>query len=187
MKKYLLNKKTGRNFCDDLWAKIVQIRHDNKCPICLSAGLPLEDKMLNAHHLISRRVFKYRWDTNNGILLCPKHHEFDLELSAHTAPWGFEEWMMEHNKDQYEIWKINRKNIKSDDVILYDQIYYDLEEEYKKLTGSYYMIKRINMYLLSLKKSEILIDKNMGDKTLKDLSTKYNVTETTMKKFLSSV
>jgi predicted restriction endonuclease len=96
MKKYSLPKKSGRNFCDELWRKLIQIEYNNKCPICSHYGIPSENVILNAHHLISRRVFKYRWDTDNGILICPKHHEFDLHISAHTAPWGFEDWVKEN-------------------------------------------------------------------------------------------
>ena len=184
MGKYGLNKSSGKNFCDELWVKLVRLNFDNKCPICESLGLPLDDKMLNAHHLISRRVYRYRWDVQNGILICPKHHEFDLVLSAHTAPWAFEEWIKINRPEQYNQWVINRNNLESDGVYKYEEIYHNLEEQYKAKTGQYYMIKRINMYLLSKNKSQIIMAKNMQGKSLKELSLQYDVTESTMKKFL---
>ena len=185
MGKYSLSKKTGKNYCDQLWIKLVKLDHNNICPICKSLGLPPEETMMNAHHLISRRVYKYRWDSNNGILVCPKHHEFDLMLSAHTAPWAFEEWIKTNMPIKYEKWVHNRTNITSDGKYKYEEIYHKLEEEYKTKTGNYFMIKRINMYLLSLHKSENIMAKNFQGKTIPELATKYSVTNNVMKKFLA--
>lgn len=187
MSKYSLNKKSGKNFCDELWAKLVRLEFENKCPICETLGLPVEeDTLLNAHHLISRRVYKYRWDIGNGLLVCPKHHEFCLEISAHTAPWGLEAWMKEHRPEQYERWVTNRGDLGTDGKYKYEEIYYDLENLYKAKTGEYYMIKRINMYLLSKNKSQIIMARKMQDKSIAELAKQYEVSEGVMKKFLDA-
>lgn len=183
MKKYFLNKKNGRKICDELWSKIIRLKFDNKCSICASLNEAQEPTLLNAHHLISRRSFKYRWNTENGILLCPKHHEFDLNLSAHTSPWSFEQWMQKNRRQQYEIWLINRNDLNYDWKINYDEIYYNLEKEYRNITGSFHMIKRISMYLLYQKKTEILSEKNKGEK-IEDLAKKHDVSLAAMKKFI---
>lgn len=47
-----------------------------KCVICESTIRP------NAHHIIPRMFKELRWDVNNGVILCPKHHKFG-RLSAH--------------------------------------------------------------------------------------------------------
>ena len=185
MKKYELPKKKGKNFCDELWKKLIHLEYNHECPICKSLGLSSEDTILNAHHLISRRVFKYRWNTDNGILICPKHHEFDLLLSAHTAPWGFEEWMKNNLPEKYATWVKNRNNISSDEKISYDEIYYNLEKQYKEKTGSFYMIKRINMYILSQDKTNIIMERKMNNTSISVLANRYDVPESTMKKFLS--
>jgi len=186
MSKYSLSKKTGKNFCDELWTTLVKLEHNNQCPICVSLNLPLEDSMLNAHHLISRRVFKYRWEKDNGILICPKHHEFDLYLSAHTAPWAFDEWVKNNMPEKYNKWVSNRKDLGSDGVFEYEKIYHKLEEQHKAITGSYYKIQRIYMYLLSLHKSEIIFASKMGSATVDQLANKYEVPLSTMKRFLKA-
>jgi len=186
MGKYSLAKKTGKNYCDELWKKLIRLKFNSQCPICVKQGIEFDAKMLNAHHLISRRVFKYRWDVNNGILLCPKHHEFDLLLSAHTAPWAFEEWIRDHLPFEYDKWVDNRTDISSDGKFQYEIIYHDLEEQYKKRTGEYYMIKRINMYLLSLHKAEIVFAKKMQGLSVSALAKKYEVSDAMMKKFLAT-
>lgn len=184
--KYTLAKKTGKNFCDELWAKLVKLEFDKHCPICAEQGLPLEEAMMNAHHLISRRVYKYRWDTDNGITVCPKHHEFDLMLSAHTAPWSFEEWIKINLPEKYAKWVANRIDLQGDGKYKYEEIYHRLEDEYKNKTGEYYKIKRINMYLLSLHKTEIVFAKKMKGSSVADLANKYSVSVPVMKKFLAT-
>ncbi len=185
MAKYTLPKKSGRNFCDELWAKLVRLEFKNQCPICASLGLPLDDKMLNAHHLISRRVFKYRWDTDNGILICPKHHEFDLYLSAHTAPWGFEDWMKNNLQYKYDKWVDNRKDLETQETV-YEEIYLKLEEQHKIMTGEYHMIKRLDMYNLHKNKEAIKFSLKMNNTPISKIATLYGVSELILKKFLKS-
>jgi hypothetical protein len=182
--KYLISKKSGRNFCDELWTKLVRLEFNSECPICKSMNLPLEDKMLNCHHLISRRVFKYRWDVDNGILICPKHHEFCLELSAHTAPWAFEDWMKNNLPEKYNKWVENRNNIHQENNPIYDEIYLNLENQHKKKTGEYYKIQRIQMYLLSLNKEKIIFAHKMQNEPITKIAERYNATEASVKKFL---
>jgi hypothetical protein len=188
MKKYSLAKKSGKNFCDELWGKLVRLEFEHKCSICNQLGTYNEKDLLNPHHLISRRVYKYRWDVENGLLLCPKHHEFDLHISAHTAPWGVEDWVKEHRPKQYAKWVENRQNIECDTKYKYkyEEIYHRLEEQYKAKTGEYYMIKRISMYLLSKDKAQIVFARKMQGASIAELARKYSVTNGQMKKFLEA-
>lgn len=133
------NAKQGKKFCDELWTKIVKARDNNQCAICQKT------QYLNAHHLISRKVYKYRWKIENGISLCPSHHEFSVELSAHNAPWSFEIWLKENRPQQYLEHCIDRIDISSI-KINYDEIYYYLEKCYKDLTGNYLREKRVKAY-----------------------------------------
>jgi len=172
-----LPKSRGRNFCDDLWSTLVKLRDENKCMICGSTEL------INSHHLISRRVFRYRWDTNNGVSVCPKCHEFSLILSFHTSPWSTEEWMKNNRQDQYSKWVENRNNISEEFETEYDEIYYRLEQEYKEKTGNYFRIERISSYLLSLKITEI-VNLNLTGTPVKEIAKQMNVSEKLLKEFM---
>jgi len=124
MKK--ISKSKLRKKCDKLWGELVKLRDNNQCVIC---G---KEKYLNAHHLISRKVFKHRWKIDNGISLCPLHHNFSVELSAHTAPWAFDEWLRINRPEQYRQHCIDRQDcssVKTD----YEKILYELEDIKQKM------------------------------------------------------
>jgi len=144
-----LSKSSGKRFCDELWSVCVKMKFNEKCAICGS------DLMINAHHLISRRVSAYRWDISNGFAICPAHHKFDLHVSAHTAPWGFEQWIRENCTEDWEKWVSNRENFPKDFEINYDEIYHKLENHFFLQTGQYYKIDRISHYLLSFHVEEL--------------------------------
>ena len=144
-----LTNKSGRRFCDELWTTCVKIRYNKVCAICCS------DFMVNAHHLVSKRVTAYRWTVNNGIALCPSHHKFDLYISAHTAPWGFEEWMKKKHPVDWNEWVKRRNNIIEDYKFTYDEVYRHLEDDYWQLTGHYFRITRIENYLLALHAQQV--------------------------------
>jgi predicted restriction endonuclease len=169
--------KSGKGFCDNLWAEIVKIRDENRCVIC---G---KEKYLNAHHLISRKVFKFRWKIENGISLCPLHHNFSVELSAHTAPWGFEQWLKENRPNQYGQHCIDRKEIENIKID-YNQIYYELENRFKQITGSYFRIKRIEEYIMFVNADEI--NKNfIEDKySFSKIALNHGVSEKSLKTFM---
>tara|TARA_R110000824_G_scaffold12226_7_gene53583 strand:+ start:14172 stop:14741 length:570 start_codon:yes stop_codon:yes gene_type:complete len=187
LKKYTkIAAKKGRNFCDELWAIMVKMKYNHRCPICVSNGITDETELANAHHLISRRVFKYRWNTDNGILLCPKHHEFDLLISAHTAPWAFEEWLIANDPDKHGRWSVNRKDIASEGKAVYDVTYFRLEEEYKAITGDYYRLARITPYVLFQNQEQILFASKMSNKSSTDIANDYQITKTAVDKFLKS-
>lgn len=70
---------------DREWSSYVKLRDE----ICLVCGSEVN---LNAHHLIPREIKEFRYDIENGITLCPKHHRFSFELSAHQNPFAFMLW-----------------------------------------------------------------------------------------------
>lgn len=84
---------------DREWAKLVKQRDDNKCAICQ------ETTRLNAHHLIPREIEDFRHDIDNGITLCPLHHRFSRQLSAHQNPISFQFWLEKHRPLQLSIIK----------------------------------------------------------------------------------
>lgn len=86
-------KEINKKFKD--WAELVKTRDNNKCVIC---G---ETKQLNAHHIIPREIKELRFDINNGISLCPKHHQFSLEISPHRNPFVFLVWLLNNRNRQF--------------------------------------------------------------------------------------
>ena len=177
----------GKGFCDDLWADMVKIRDGHKCIICGH----LEN--LNSHHLVSRRVFNYRWNVGNGITICPLHHEFGIEFSAHTAPWALEAWMKENRQEQYALWVNNRNNVSaSEESTDYNELYYNLELEYKKMTSNYFRIERIAPYILFINvekiKETLIANSSLTDNkkisVVVELMKEFNIGTTAVKEFL---
>lgn len=173
-----MTSSQGRNACDELWAICVKTRDNFQCAICGEKNMP------NAHHLITRKVFQYRWDVSNGITLCPSHHEFDVRLSAHTAPWGLEEWMKENRPEQFKKHEISRKNIENV-ATDYQEIYLNLENEYKQLTGEYFKYSRLHQYIM-FKNAENINDLYVNRKeSIENIAFAYGVSKNTMKKFMT--
>ena len=53
---------------DKMWSEIVHEVYNHRCAFC---G---ETFALAAHHIRSRRFSSTRWNTDNGVLVCRKHH-----------------------------------------------------------------------------------------------------------------
>jgi hypothetical protein len=91
------------------WAKAVKERDGNQCVVC---G---EKKSICAHHLIPWEIEKYRFDINNGISLCFKHHtRYSYGLSPHSDGAAlFFFWLFENRPDTYKWLKENFKDVAS--------------------------------------------------------------------------
>ena len=72
---------------DKEWAIKVKERDDWACVVCGSKVRP------NAHHIIPREVHLSKFDVSNGLTLCPKHHFFSRDISAHNHPLALFMWM----------------------------------------------------------------------------------------------
>jgi hypothetical protein len=86
-------KKPEIKKLDKMWREAVKER-DGGCQICGRVDY------MNAHHVIGRRNQQTRWDLDNGIGLCPKHHTFGTE-SAHQDPAWFMEWFQANYPERY--------------------------------------------------------------------------------------
>jgi len=173
-----MSNKSGRNFCDELWSKCVKSRDDYKCAVCGDTNMP------NAHHLITRKVFKYRWNVDNGITLCPSHHEFDVSFSAHTAPWALEYWLKDNRPEQYANHVQQRENIdnvKTD----YQEIYSRLEEEFKVITGENFRISRLHQYIMFKNADNINAMLIHQGKSVQEIADKFGISNNMMKKFMT--
>ncbi len=85
---------------DVAWS--LQVRTVGECAICGRAG------KLDAHHLIGRKRYRYRYHLDNGICLCPGHHTFANAGDGICAHGNFLEvsrfarWMRLNRSEQYE-------------------------------------------------------------------------------------
>ena len=80
---------------DKLWSRIVRDR-DGHCVVCGRT------EYLAAHHLIGRTAKSVRLDPENGYTLCPLHHTFSNDFSAHRTPRDFKEWAREKDPKRVE-------------------------------------------------------------------------------------
>ena len=79
---------------DKEWANKVKERDSYKCVICGNTIKP------NAHHIIPREVHLSKFDVNNGLTLCPKHHFFSRDISAHNHPLALFMWLEKNRPEQ---------------------------------------------------------------------------------------
>ena len=87
-----MTNKSLKKYCDTLWSKLIKERAGYKCEICQRGG------RLNSHHIYSRRYMNLRYDIENGVCLCVKHH-----MIAHHRPIDFiEEMKAIRGKEWYE-------------------------------------------------------------------------------------
>ena len=79
------------------WSRLIRTRDNWACVIC---GNPLKP---NAHHLIPREIKQFKFDLDNGITLCVKHHKFCRHLSAHNNPLSFFMWLKKYRPFLIEV------------------------------------------------------------------------------------
>lgn len=71
---------------DKEWSLAIKER-DKVCQICSKS-----DGILNAHHIIPKQFREFRFNLDNGILLCFQHHR-GFKYSAHQNAVWFSEWL----------------------------------------------------------------------------------------------
>jgi 5-methylcytosine-specific restriction endonuclease McrA len=86
-------KKVRISKYDKVWSKAVRDR-DKRCLVCGKT------EYLAAHHFIRRGVKSTRLALDNGITLCPSHHTFSSDFSAHRTPESFKRWFEETYSDR---------------------------------------------------------------------------------------
>lgn len=90
--------------CDKLWATAV--KRAGKCEVEGCTGSPLQ-----AHHIIPRTCWALRFDLENGVCLCKRHHLY----WAHKDAIGFTEWVK--NKRDLKYLESKRGNRQRHDYI----------------------------------------------------------------------
>lgn len=90
---------------DKAWALAVKERDGWKCVICGNT------ERLNAHHIIVRENHETKLDINNGLSLCPKHHFFCRQISAHNNPLGLFLWLEKNRPEQLQYLRLKLEEI----------------------------------------------------------------------------
>jgi hypothetical protein len=118
--------KRLRNKCRKLWRLAVLKRWGSKCVICGQVELP------NCHHIVARDAFAtLRYDSINGVPLCPSHHKYG-KFSAHrNALWFIDmiHKLLKFEEIEYLMLKMNQE--REMPKVITDVAYY--ENAIKKL------------------------------------------------------
>ena len=78
-----------RDIADKLWSIAVRADWLHRCAIC-------RVRKCEAHHLIPRQNYFYRYNLENGVCLCSTHHQFCPDRSPHQNAAGFMLWLSMH-------------------------------------------------------------------------------------------
>lgn len=106
-KKKKSYKKISLNKYDKEWA--TQVRTRDK--VCLYCG---RVQFLQAHHLFRRGISATRYNLDNGFSLCPLHHVYSSDFSAHRTEQTFKLWAKEYlGKERSEALEAKSKIIMS--------------------------------------------------------------------------
>ena len=128
------SRKWWRGKCDTLWSKVIRLR-DKRCLVCGST------ENLQAHHLIGRNNYQYRYDLDNGATVCLSHHGLrfgDQKIAAHgpsNAAMAFLEWIRDRFPRRWAWFEENRNRSGSGDQLDYEAIHAELTEKYEELKG----------------------------------------------------
>ena len=116
--------KRWQALCSGEWRIAVLREWNHRCAVCGT------DENIQAHHIIHRRSsgvgLYYRWNVDNGMALCAKHHEFSQHCSAHGCPAGFLEWLVREEPQIHQV-MLERKleqhlRVHPDYPALYEQL-----------------------------------------------------------------
>jgi len=116
-----MSKSSWSKKADSAWYEY-QHRIWQRCAVCRCPGV-------QAHHLITKGQKLTAFDPENGIGLCPEHHQGST-FSAHGTPEKFIEWLEKNRQKQYEYFQTNR-----------NRHGYSLTEEYYK--DAYHKLKEL--------------------------------------------
>lgn len=92
MKKPKSSRKKLELALDKAWSE--KIRSVAFCAVC---GPYIKQEVLHAHHIFSRKHKATRWDLENGICLCPRHHLY----FAHKDIMEFGLWVLENKGAEF--------------------------------------------------------------------------------------
>ena len=124
MKKKRTNRQKLESKLDILWSKLVKQNAGYKCEYCGD-----DVSTLNSHHVIGRGNKNLKWDLNNGVCVCYRHHKYN-EFSFHTSKTFMNDWIRSVRGDDW--WDDLQEKKRSSDkmsLIRMEEIYFELKEK----------------------------------------------------------
>lgn len=141
LQKSYKKKKTGKTNFDKealtLWSLIVRQRAGG-CELCgKDSDYDRFGRMVkgaDAHHILSRTRYLFRYNLNNGICLCKGCHMYNKEHSPHHDSYSSEGFMVKmateaHLSHRY-LWYEDNKHDKRQPTITQEEQYYKLLDIY---------------------------------------------------------
>lgn len=103
-KKKALKKEIKEK--DKIWRDSVLFRFKHSCAVCGINRKIDNNTKIHVHHIIPRENKEFRWDINNGVVLCARHHKYSFEISAHRNSFAFYCFLYSHYPDMFNYLKI---------------------------------------------------------------------------------
>ena len=91
-----------------LWSEAVRENAGHQCEYCHIKRGDINENgkktKIDSHHFYSRDIKNcpLKWDIRNGIAVCPTHHKFSGDFSAHRTSIIFYEWIRTNYPDNYK-------------------------------------------------------------------------------------
>ena len=92
------SKKSEQRELDEIWKMKVKQRDSYNCQVCKKK---VEGHNCHAHHILPKGFSRLRWDVNNGITLCYRHHKVG-NYSAHMNAIWFAFWFKTNKPQQFK-------------------------------------------------------------------------------------
>lgn len=99
----------------------VRTERNFTCEVCGAR----DEHFVCCHHVEGRTNKRLRFEKNNICLLCPSHHTFNNEFSAHRTPKDFRAWFAEKFPDRWAFIQEHKNELMSEQAAIkryYDQI-----------------------------------------------------------------
>jgi len=123
--------------CDDLFLARFRGR---PCEVCGETHGFYQNRTIRSmgHHVLSKELHrKYRYEPENIVTLCPKHH-LGAEMSPHShdtaAQAAFYDWMRDNLPEKYQLFQ-ERRHDKFNKEWCYREMYEELGGEIHSKTG----------------------------------------------------
>lgn len=88
--------RTAKRKALKAWSFAVRARDNHQCVICGKSA------HLNAHHILSKAKFSaYALELDNGIAICPMHHQFGKFSAESNGVW-FAAWLATNRPQQHQ-------------------------------------------------------------------------------------
>ena len=79
------------------WRKMVLERDNHMCQICKKQS----GGNMHCHHIIPKQFAEFKYNVDNGIVLCYNHHKIGMYSPHQNAIW-FCNWLIKNKKELFD-------------------------------------------------------------------------------------